>query len=576
MAAITAITLTPTPATAGVSSSHLINFTTATSLPANGKILVTYPAGFDASAAVATSSTINGGFTVAVVGQVVTITRNNLGTSTTAGARDITLAGVVNSPTVGAYTVTVETRTSLDANIDGPNTSGSFSLTGSALTNVIVVPTPATTSAVAIHRVGFKTTSTIPLDGKVVIVYPAGFDVSNARVVSTSLDGSLAISVSAQTITLTRSGGTASVGGRVIDLGGIINNATIGSYTLTSLTTKDSSNATIDGPTASASFALTGGGLSNATLGVSTVGVEMAADYTLSFAIASTLPANGKIVVVFPSGVNVASASVKTSNLTGAFSTSVSGQTVTVTRDNSGSATVPSTVTLTLTGIVNPTTPNSYALVSIVTQTTAAAEIDRATVLPAVTVTGFHTSTVRILGKAQYEIVKTDFMFDPSRVVVTNLSGFPNRFKISSGPDADHLAGSTKVTLTGTVTVTKASAAVVGAGTSFLTKLAVGDIVQLLDGLVLGVVKSITDDTHFTLVDVWAGVNGAGVTLFVATPVANSIAVLERKVFAAPIGGIFSRLFTKIEALDGPLQYSLETPSGTLTVVRDSVTEKSL
>ncbi len=59
--------------------------------------------------------------------------------------------------------------------------------------------------------------------------------------------------------------------------------------------------------------------------------------------------------------------------------------------------------------------------------------------------------------------------------------------------------------LTGTVTFTNDDEEVVGTGTLFLTELVLGQQITDSTGIYLGTVAQITDDTHLTLVDTWAG-----------------------------------------------------------------------
>jgi len=68
----------------------------------------------------------------------------------------------------------------------------------------------------------------------------------------------------------------------------------------------------------------------------------------------------------------------------------------------------------------------------------------------------------------------------------------------------DALAGST--TLAGTVTFTNNSTAIVGVGTLFSTQLALGQQITNSEGIYLGTVGQIVDDTNLVLVNVWAGV----------------------------------------------------------------------
>lgn len=79
-------------------------------------------------------------------------------------------------------------------------------------------------------------------------------------------------------------------------------------------------------------------------------------------------------------------------------------------------------------------------------------------------------------------------------------------YDISANPPLifDSLEGAT--TLTGTVTFTNDSVLVTGAGTLFLSELAVGDQISDEDGIYIGTILSIDDDENLTLVDEWFGI----------------------------------------------------------------------
>ena len=124
---LTNVSVTVTDPEAGVTTAHWIYFTTANSIPSDGKIIITYPSGFDVSDIAVGDSSIDGSFSKSVSGQVITLTRSG-GTATTPGAEWIKLTGVTNTQTAGSYTVTVETQNSGGTTIDGPTDSSSFTI----------------------------------------------------------------------------------------------------------------------------------------------------------------------------------------------------------------------------------------------------------------------------------------------------------------------------------------------------------------------------------------------------------------------------------------------------------------
>jgi hypothetical protein len=115
---LTAATVDPYDPVKSSTSNYIINFTIPATgvIPPDGKITLTFPAGFDITAAdISNSSGIDGTFVAADAAQVLTITRQNDGTNATAGAKVLNLTGIVNHATAAdTYTVTIDTTTADD------------------------------------------------------------------------------------------------------------------------------------------------------------------------------------------------------------------------------------------------------------------------------------------------------------------------------------------------------------------------------------------------------------------------------------------------------------------------------
>ncbi len=170
----------------------------------------------------------------------------------------------------------------------------------------------------------------------------------------------------------------------------------------------------------------------------------------------------------------------------------------------------------------------------------------------------------RILGKNEYSIFRLNNIYAPSRVLVENCYGAPVTFLISGGPDADHcISDPNPVAQPGTATFTQGSSAVTGVGTTF-TALQPGDTVTLQDGQVQGVVLSVTDNTHLTLTQPWAGITTSA-TLYLSTPTFKTIGPAGVVAFNLPIGGAPNNLFTRVWAVSGPVQFFVEAPYAQLT-----------
>jgi hypothetical protein len=216
------------------------------------------------------------------------------------------------------------------------------------LTNVTDTPLNPAAKATATHIIAF-TTATEGDIKYVDIVFQAGFDVSSPTLVSKSGigDGSVAL-LSGQTVRYTVDTPETIATGTAITIAlGNIQNAGVGSYTVT-VTTKDSGEVIIDGPTHSAPFDITpayftvvtqhdgtetAGTAFNVTitaldaLGATTTGYS--GPHTISFSSTATSAPNGTLptipttqVITFTAGVGNSSTSFILTN---------AGQTPTIT-----------------------------------------------------------------------------------------------------------------------------------------------------------------------------------------------------------------------------------------------------
>ncbi|MFQ5864706.1 MAG: hypothetical protein ACE5IW_05695, partial [bacterium] len=143
---LTNVTATPDDATAGASTIYTITFTTAASggnIPTDGKILITFPSGFDVSGvSVASSNDANltGGFSsITPSGQTITLIRDGTGNVVGAGITvSIDIANVTNITTTGSsFTVAVETQDNLSTTIDS-GTSSTFSITAGPISKIVI------------------------------------------------------------------------------------------------------------------------------------------------------------------------------------------------------------------------------------------------------------------------------------------------------------------------------------------------------------------------------------------------------------------------------------------------------
>ncbi|MDO8688199.1 MAG: LamG domain-containing protein, partial [Dehalococcoidales bacterium] len=215
-AQISAANIEPASLVVGATGNVTVSFTTVNAIPADGKIVVTFPAGFTlssgASTAASSASGIDGTLTASVSGQVVTVTRSG-GSSSAAGAKSFVLSNIKNPASTGSTgTYGLKTTTSADLTIDERTSITADTIaTGGSLTLTNVEPATRYAGVTENVTINLTTANPLPSDAKIVITFPAGFTLSSgaATVVSSwNLTGTLSASVTGQVLTLTRSGAT--------------------------------------------------------------------------------------------------------------------------------------------------------------------------------------------------------------------------------------------------------------------------------------------------------------------------------------------------------------------------------
>ncbi|MFA5829358.1 MAG: S-layer homology domain-containing protein [Candidatus Gracilibacteria bacterium] len=248
--ALSSASVTPGSLVAGATPANVIAFTTTTPIPNLGKIVVTYPLGFDVSGAdgrAATSlSGLDGTWTATYSGRVVTFTQTAGGASA-AGAKSLTVAGIKNPPVTGETgTYTITTKIAAGSNIDTNAAVGASTITAGALSSTNVEPDSLVVGSSAVNTITFTTANPIPNAGTIIVTYPSGFGVSGANgVVATNLsglDGVWTATTSGQVVTLTQvGGGISAAGAKSLRIANIVTPGTPGTTGTYTITTKSPS-----------------------------------------------------------------------------------------------------------------------------------------------------------------------------------------------------------------------------------------------------------------------------------------------------------------------------------------------
>jgi hypothetical protein len=452
---LTSASVTPSSLVAGANTNVNISFTAANNIPSDGKIKITFPAGFDISSVQSAdiSSSLSGSFTTSLNGQILTIIRS--GGSAQSGARTITIGNSkVKNPSSAGATGTFSMATTTNSDVDIDTVSGVSGVTitsaGGSLTSASVVPTSLIASANSNVVVSFTAATSIPANGKIKIIFPAGFDISDvvSADITSNLDGSFSTSISSQTLTITRSGGSAQSGARTITIGNskITNPSTAGATGTYTITTTSSSDTVLDSNNSvSGNTIIAAGTLTNATVVPASLVTSAYSNVLVSFKAASNIPANGKIKITFPSGFNISDVESDdiSSTLDGDFTTSISNLTLTITRSGGTSLKGSHTITIGNNKVKNRTTAGVTGTYTITTTSSSDVVIDSNSAVPGNTLisagalTGTSVVPASLAASASSNVVvsftATNNIPLNGKIKVT----FPTGFSIGSVQSAD-------------------------------------------------------------------------------------------------------------------------------------------
>lgn len=240
------------------------------SVPKDGKIEIVFPAGYNIATSVLDSyNGLSGGLSFSRSGQTIRLTRDGLGAATMTPQRIEVVFNTIATPAAaGPHSFRVSILDSNDAVLEGPlplepvtlaaTGSISFGTYDSVDANrVHVIPWNAQVGATTAYAIRFYAGKIIGATDSLEITFPAGVDLSGVTLGEWSLfndaavvDGSKSMTVSGQSVTITRSGGTnvATNKNHYVLLKGIKNPSTPSSTLLATLTIYNGSSVVSVGP----------------------------------------------------------------------------------------------------------------------------------------------------------------------------------------------------------------------------------------------------------------------------------------------------------------------------------------
>lgn len=185
--------------------------------------------------------TFAGGGSISAAGGTAVASMPNLKAGGTGGGGRIIVGGYATKTFSGTTNVAAGDTSGSTGQSQAYGSAGT-AVTGIASTNV--EPATTLTSSTNVVTVSFTTSKAIPADGKVDVIFPAGFNVTSASGGTCStMDGNFSTSVSSQTVTITRSGGSSqAAAAETCTINNIVNTASTGSGGTYTIQVKDASN----------------------------------------------------------------------------------------------------------------------------------------------------------------------------------------------------------------------------------------------------------------------------------------------------------------------------------------------
>lgn len=239
---VTALTLNTTAV--GAASTVTVNFTSTNPVPTNGYLNVTFPGGWTLTSA--DQGTCDSGTTFATTDTGNTVRIQVTAGTIAAGARSCSFQNVTNPSTTGpSGNFEVRTTDNAPAVIDEDATVTGPTITAGALRNADITLSATTPSTTVTVTAAFNNTNAIPDNGKIKILFPAGFNVTGATGGDcTGIDGNFTTFQTGQTVQLNRTGdgNQTATGDHTCTVGGIVTPAatgTTGPYQINTTTTGD-------------------------------------------------------------------------------------------------------------------------------------------------------------------------------------------------------------------------------------------------------------------------------------------------------------------------------------------------
>lgn len=401
-----------TPLGAGQTAAYTFKFKPTNAWLPDGKLVITFPPGYntDAAAFSSSGSQICQGTLLRGQGEANELVFSRATGSTTPQTclDDITVpVSGIRNPTQSGPTGSFQFRTTDSAmrTVDASDLVPGVPIgAAGTLTGVSLAPDNLEAGEVTNYRLGFKTQITWPANGQFLVTFPTRYTLGAVAVQAHGVGVSGSFSAQVQPasgstgprVLVTRGGESAAAwpGGseeKTLVLLGIQNPGRSGPTGVFSFVTRDASGSDLAAASLADPFVLTPGQIESLPPSVNTLAAGAAAQYTFTFETSNPWPADGRLRIEFPSTFGISSvastAAAAGSGVTGTFTATHNGQTVTVTRGGSGAQQwLAGEKTITVGPIRNPAFAGASGPFSIALLDGTGRIIDENTAVPGITI----------------------------------------------------------------------------------------------------------------------------------------------------------------------------------------------
>ena len=333
---------------------YIIQFTTDNPIPVNGHVRVTFDSDYDISGASydSVNSNVDGNI-VSKTGSVLLVNLDEVSVVGASTAVLIYIDGIKNpgsTQTTDNYTIeTEDTSANSYADIDTGVAPGN-TITVGDLTGVSVEAASTKAGDTTSYTIGFTTTSLVPVNGDVEVTFDSDYDLTGTLAVESGNSGAT-VSDSGDTLIINLGTQIEASSAASIVVSGIVNPSVTGQVDNNIVTTENDEDNDIDTGTATGET-ITTNDLTDESVTALSYTASATTTYTFAFTTFNPVLNDGFIRITFDSDYNIVSAAYDASSNIDGNIVSTTSNILLINLDES--LTAEQSVSVVITGIVNP------------------------------------------------------------------------------------------------------------------------------------------------------------------------------------------------------------------------------